>query len=166
MERLADGDRAAFHAVFVIVWPLLKRFTERALHSSPDGEDAAQQALLKLFLRASLFERGRDALPFILAFAMNECRTLRRKGQRRREDSLDGAGELPRLEPSPEEDAIARDLERAALEVLEGLPSRDIEAIARSLADEDRAPTSTLRKRLERARRRLRAAWSERHGIL
>jgi RNA polymerase sigma-70 factor (ECF subfamily) len=165
MERLADGDRAAFPPVFAIVWPLLRRFAERAL-GPKEAEDAAQQALLKLFERAALFEAGREALPFILAFAMNECRTLRKKAARRREDSLEGARELAVPGRSPEEELVARDLERAAREVLKGLPERDAEAILLSLAEERPTMSETLRKRLERARRRLRAAWSERHGIL
>src|SRR2546426_1152653 len=35
MERLADGDRAAFHPVFAVLWPLLRRFAARQLR--PEG---------------------------------------------------------------------------------------------------------------------------------
>jgi hypothetical protein len=33
MERLADGDRSAFHPVFAILWPLLRRFAARHLRA-------------------------------------------------------------------------------------------------------------------------------------
>ena len=51
--RLAEGDRDAFACVFEELWPELLAFTRRAMPGSPDAEDLAQQALLKVFSRIS-----------------------------------------------------------------------------------------------------------------
>jgi hypothetical protein len=67
--------------------------------------------------------------------------------------------------PSPEADVIARDLERAAREVLGTLSTIDIETLEASARGErPDLPQATFRKRLERALVRLRTAWSTRHG--
>jgi RNA polymerase sigma factor (sigma-70 family) len=165
MDRLSDGDRAAFPAVFEIAWPLLRGFSRSALGSAFDAEDAAQQALLKVFERASEFEAGRDVLPWILAVAMNECRTIRRRGFRRREEPLDGPDPAD-LRPSPEDQAITMDLEGAVRGALRELSGQDVATIVESLRSDRGASTATFRKRLERARKRLRAAWSARNAIL
>jgi hypothetical protein len=52
MERLADGDRAAFHPVFAVLWPLLRRFATRHLRPE-EAEEAAQEALVKILFRRS-----------------------------------------------------------------------------------------------------------------
>ena len=53
MCALADGDRSAFDPVFAALWPVLRRFAERALLDPSAGEDAAQSALVKVFSRAA-----------------------------------------------------------------------------------------------------------------
>ena len=94
--------------------------------------------------------------------------TLRRRAQRRREGPLEEADARPDPGASPEESATGRDLERAAFVALEGLPAPDVEAILAHIGGGERPdlPPATFRKRLERALKRLRRAWSERHGTL
>src|SRR3954447_2713270 len=84
MAALADGDRDAFHPVFVRLWPVLRAFVGRLLPAA-DAEDVAQQALVNVFTRVSEFDRGRDALSWALGIAAWEVRTVRRRSQRRRE---------------------------------------------------------------------------------
>src|SRR5688572_27366891 len=88
LVRLADGDRSAFDPLFTRLWPLVSRFTERALSQGPEAPDAAQQALLNVFWRVSEFDPRRDGLSWIFGIASFECRTVRRKRQRRREEPL------------------------------------------------------------------------------
>jgi RNA polymerase sigma-70 factor (ECF subfamily) len=165
LARLADGDRSAFHPVFTLCWPLVRRFTLALLRGAADAEDAAQEALLRVFARASEFDRRRPALPWILGIAFHQCRTERRRTQRRREDAL-VADRLPGAR-SPEAELVQADLARAAREVLAGLPALDAETIVAALEGAAPAdvPAATFRKRLERARRRLRRAFSERHRV-
>src|SRR5260370_788744 len=96
MWRLAEGDRTAFRPVFALVWPQVRAFAAR-LVGPADGEDAAQAALLKIFSRASEYDRARDALPWVLGIAAWECRTLRRRWERRREQSAPAPGRPARV---------------------------------------------------------------------
>jgi len=168
LARLADGDRAAFPPAFTLLWPVTRAFARSYLRDDAAAEDAAQQALVRVFLRAAEFDASRPALPWVLGVVANECRTLRRRAQRRREGPLAQAEGRPDPGPSPEEGATRRDLERAALDALGGLPAADVEAILAHIGGMERPdlPPATFRKRLERALKRLRQAWRERHGTL
>jgi len=161
--RLADGDRSAFEPLYQALWPMVRRLTDRMLLGAPEAEDAAQETMIKVFARASMFDPGRDVRAWVLGVAAYECKTLRRK-QRRRRDDAGGGG--PRVDPapSPEAVAIARDLELAATAVLGTLRAVDLETLRAVMNDErPDLPAPTFRKRLERALTRLRAAWSSRH---
>lgn len=164
--RLADGDRSAFDPLFAALWPLLSRVATRLLPHSADAEDAAQQALLRVFARAGAFDRRRDALPWILGILVWECRTLRRRAQRRREQRLPDGEALAALAAvdSAESAVVERDLLAAVEEALGTLPAGDREAILAAVRDGPRPAGAAFRKRLERARRRLRAAWRLKHG--
>jgi len=166
LVRLADGDRSAFHPVFALAWPMVRSFTRALLRGAPDADDAAQEALLRVFERAPAFDAARPAVPWIVAIAFNECRTLRRRRFRRREDSLDAAVEAAGGVASIEEELVQSDLVRAARAVLAGLPEADVETLMAAIGGSrpEGVPAATFRKRLERARARLRRAWRERHG--
>ncbi|MEE8551118.1 MAG: RNA polymerase sigma factor [Gemmatimonadota bacterium] len=168
MVSLADGDRGAFRAVYEAIRPILWRFAERSLGNAADAEDVAQEALLKVFGRASEFDRRREVLPWALGIAAYECRTFRRRASRRREDDEAGAeiGELKHGGRTPEEDVIERDLHAAAMEVLGTLRAQDVETILAAVQETHRPAIagSTFRKRLERGLGRLRVAWRARHG--
>jgi RNA polymerase sigma-70 factor, ECF subfamily len=165
LVRLADGDRTAFNPIYEALWPVVRRFTERTLAGSPDAEDAAQVAFMKVFSRVSEFDRGRDAVAWVLGVAAHECRTFRQKQRRRREDPGSG-GERSTSGPSPEDTAMDRDLYAAIREVLGDLSERDAATLQAVLDGEHPAvPAATFRKRVERALARLRSAWSSRHGL-
>ncbi len=166
MAQLAAGDRDAFAPLYEALWPLLRRFTGRALPSAADAEDAAQEALVKLFRRAVEFRPDGDAIAWALGIAAHECMTVRRRAWRRG-PHVALEGELADPGPTPERAAIARDLDAAAQAALSGLRAADREAILASLRSrrgERAAVAATLRKRLQRALARLRAAWGAKHG--
>ena len=165
LARLADGDRSAFHPLFDTAWPMLRRFARRALGDASLADDAAQSALLKVFARASEFDPAREALPWLLAIAFNECRTLRRQAWRRRKAPLETAGVVAGGGRSPEEEAVRADLHAAARAVLDDLPPADVDVLLSAVEDGRTRPTGVaFRKRLQRARERLRKAWRTRHG--
>jgi RNA polymerase sigma-70 factor, ECF subfamily len=163
VRRYADGDRSAFQALFDQLWPALLAFTKRALGSQADGEDAAQQALLKVFSRIVDFDRARDGLSWALTIAAYEVMTIRKQRARRREQ-----GEVPPTVqdhgPTQEESAMRADLRAAVQEILGGLSARDQEALGYLLNDVDPVTDETGRKRRFRALERLRAAWRRAHG--
>jgi RNA polymerase sigma factor (sigma-70 family) len=160
LERLADGDRDAFDPVFVRLWPLLRGFAARCLPRE-EAEDAAQEALLRLFSRAAEFDRQRDALSWVLGIAAYEIRSARQRHRRRREDPADGLTEKPDLARSPEQAAVAGDLGRALEAALSTLRPGDAETLlAYARGERPDLPGPTFRKRVERALARLRGAWA------
>ena len=170
MRRLADGDRASFDDVFAALWPAVRTFCARWLGDGADADDAAQQAIVKLFDRAGCFDRDGDALAWAIAVATFECRTVRKKrtrARRRGEVGLDEhANDLPHDAPTAEDAMMTRELEAAATEALGALSADDRETIRAAMTGE-RDPTvapATFRKRKERAFDRLRAAWRRSHG--
>jgi DNA-directed RNA polymerase specialized sigma24 family protein len=167
MAALADGRRAAFAPLYAALWPLLRDFCRRALAHEADGDDAAQQALLKLFGRAVEYDDSRDAVAWAIGIASWECRTLRRRVHRRREDGLPPDTQVG---PDAEAELVRRDLIQAAGELFGALRAEDVATITAAIdGDPDgRAGVApaTFRKRLERALARLRAAWRSKHGTL
>lgn len=86
LTALARGERAAFDPLFRRLWPLLRGFAGRCLPAQ-EAEDAAQEALLRVFHRASEFDARRDALSWILGIAAWQIRTRRTQARRRREEA-------------------------------------------------------------------------------
>lgn len=169
MSAAADGDRASVDPLFQVLWPIVVGYASRFLGDAALAEDCAQDALVALFGQLDRFERERDALTWALTHATWQCRTARRRRDRRGETTLDtiSDGEPTRDE---RETAIERELVRAALAALDALQPRDREILYASLTDDDElrralAP-ATFRKRLERALGRLRLSWRSRHGTL
>lgn len=163
LARLADGDRDAFHPVFVCLWPLLRGFVGRYLPPE-DADDAAQEALVKVFARAALFDPTRDALSWALGIAAYEIKTARRRRQRRREDG-EPPVETPDAAAGPEALAIARQATDAIEAVLASIDPADA-ATLRAYASGAAPPVrgATFRKRVQRALARLRVAWRISHG--
>jgi RNA polymerase sigma-70 factor (ECF subfamily) len=161
MTRLAAGDRSALPPAFAILWPLLRRFTGR--HLAPaEAEDAAQEAVVKIFAQAASFDASRSAVAWALGIAGYEVLTARRRRKRRREEPADAATLGARIAPGPDPEAsvLARDLE-ATLEAALGSLAPGDAATLRLYAKGDRPAiaAATFRKRVERALARLRTAW-------
>lgn len=166
MARLADGDRAAFDPVLTTLRPHVGRLCERMLGRGADADDAAQQALEKVFARASSFRRGHSALPWALAIAAWECRTVVRRRQRARADGDEGVEAATSPGPGPDEALLAREIEAAVRDALGRLSEQDratlsatFEFDASGAAGCPGASGATLRKRRERALERLRLLW-------
>lgn len=167
MASAADGDRAAIDPLFHALWPIVVGYATKFLGDATLAEDAAQDALVKLFAQIDRFDRERDALTWALTLATWQCRTARRTTQRRGETAIED-----RAEPITDGALIAeeRELVRAALATLATLAPRDVEILVAAITDDDAlrcalAP-ATFRKRLERALARLRTSWRSRHGTL
>ncbi len=162
LTRLADGDRQAFEPAFARLWPVVHALASRYLPAI-DVDDAAQNALLKLFERATEFDPERDAVAWAIGIAMWEIRTVRRRAWRRRDTSgLEEAADVLLNTVNPEERAIAANLAAAIGQTLATLRPEDRDALLRYARDE-RTVGAGFRKRLQRARARMRAAWRLRH---
>ena len=165
LKRLANGERTAIEPAFDVLWPLLRDFSARALGHDVDAEDAAQQALAKLYAQVADFDARRDGVAWVLTIASYECKTIRRRRQRRREDGFDGvtAPELV-VAHTPEAAVIERDLEAAARALLGAMSEDDARTILAAMADGRPSADATFRKRLQRALERVRVAWRAKHG--
>lgn len=163
LGKLADGDRAAFTEVFRLLWGPVLRLCTSMLKNEADAADAAQQALEKVLTRADDYDRSRPALPWALGIAAWECRTFARKRARRRElpDEL-----APEIGSGSEEQLAERELMRAAVDALGELSLPDRQAlIATFWAEAAPVTGATLRKRRERALKRLRDKFKRLYGL-
>jgi RNA polymerase sigma-70 factor (ECF subfamily) len=164
MARLADGDRAVFSRVFELLWGPTHRLCLGLLKNDADASDAAQEAMQKILERASEYDRRRPAMPWALAIAGWECRTLARRRGRRHEAPERDMGERAGAHA---EDAIAeRDLISAAATALGTLSEADRETLLATFSDAAASVSgATLRKRRERAVVRLRDAFRRLYGL-
>jgi RNA polymerase sigma-70 factor (ECF subfamily) len=164
MSRLADGDRSAFDGVFERLQLPLYKFCLGMLGNEADAADAAQEALQKVLERAPDYDTSRRVMPWALALAGWECRTLSRRRQRRREVAEAEAGERPGEDP--EGHHVQRQLVDAALGALGTLSEQDRETLAATFWDEAASASgATFRKRRERALQRLRQTFWRIHGL-
>src|SRR5262245_22658984 len=118
----------------------------------------------KIFARASDYDPARPALPWALAIASWECRTLAKRRVRKREV---GATEAPELIGADmESEQVKRDLVEAATAALGTLSPSDRETLLATFFDEaSSVEGATLRKRRERALVRLRTAFRRLYGL-
>jgi len=168
LTALAGGDRTAFDPLFRRLWPLLRGFARRCLPSQ-EADDAAQDALLRVFRRASEFDTSRDALSWILGIAAWQVRTHRTKSRRRREDLSDAPPEREDPAASPEEQAAVRQLAALLDRALGDLSPADAATLtAYAQGERPDLPGATFRKRVERALARLKRAtrWRIHHDPL
>ena len=118
----------------------------------------------KILERASDYDRRRSAMPWAMAIAAWECRTIARKRARRREVAVEGAD--PGSLFTPESELIQRDLEAAAVTVIGELSELDRETLISTFWGESpSASGATLRKRRERALYRFRNTFRRLYGL-
>ena len=164
MVQFADGDRAAFQPLFDALWPILLAFASRTLASAGDAEDAAQDAMLKVFSRIADFDRARDGVTWALGVTGYQVMTIRKQRARRRETGDVPLQRLPHQGASVEAVAIADELRQAVVQLVGELPERDRAALTCAFTGEPAPTDETSRKRRFRAFERLRAAWRRAHG--
>jgi RNA polymerase sigma-70 factor, ECF subfamily len=163
LAQLAEGDRGAFTLVFRTLWQPVLRLCRSVLKNDADAADAAQQALEKVLTRCADYDRQRPAMPWALAIAAWECRTFARKRTRRREIPEEQA---PELGTGSEDELAQRELMQAAVAALGELSPQDREALVATFWEEASNLTgATLRKRRERALKRLRDTFKRLYGI-
>lgn len=164
VARLAEGDRAAFTAVFHQLWTPVARLCHSMLRNEADAADAAQQAMQKVLERASDYDPKRPALPWALALAAWECRTILRKRSRRREVTGELVPEAPTDDQATELEQ--RLLLQNAFSAMGELSESDRETLVATFLDQaGDVSGATLRKRRERAVKRLRDAFRRLYGL-
>jgi RNA polymerase sigma factor (sigma-70 family) len=161
LSRLGAGDRRASVQVFGLLYPQLLQVATRALGAGPDAEDAAQQALVRVFEQAHDYDTARSALAWAVTIVVWQCRTIRRARSRRRTEPLGDERELLGSAVSPEQLVSERELRELALKLVTDLSAAEQREFARLLDDTEppaRVPAA-LRKRKQRVLERLALLW-------
>jgi len=166
MIALADGERRAFDPVYRTLWSLLVKFVSAFSGDATVAEDVVQQAMLKIFAKASTFDRSRDALTWSMTIAANEYRSHRRKLANRAMDQGEWVLAEPKDDETPEAIAIRNNLRDAAKVVMGHMRPQDLEAIVAALYEGQRPSLAApaFRKRLQRALANGRLIWKRHYG--
>ncbi len=163
VQRLREGDRRAFEAVFDLhadgVFSLLRRLSGCAA----TADDLLQDTFLKLAAAARDLPPGTRLGPYVFAIARNTWVSYRRA---RRFDLAATMDDLARAGPAPEHDVAWGELSARTVAALEALPPELRETLALSLSPLEAADVAhalgvteeAYRKRLSRARAVLRDA--------
>lgn len=162
MKALASGDRSAFTPVFRALWEPVLKLSQKLV--GDDAPDVAQTAMLHVLERAHEYDPRRPALPWALGIAAWECKTQRKKYERRRETGVEAAPESDG--GSAAADQEQRLLISAAMDAMGTLSEADQQTLIETYWD-IASPVSgaTLRKRRERALTRLRDAFRRLYGF-
>lgn len=160
MDRLADGDRAAFTPLFASLHPRVVAVARRWLGPA-DADDAAQRVLASVFARATDFQRGRPFLPWFWAIVANEIHGIarRRKVDAARETPLEAAASVS-ASSDPEVEMVEAEMRASLRKAIDELDPISAEAVRAQLGEAPAAHAgaspAALRKRMSRAYSRLR----------
>jgi RNA polymerase sigma factor (sigma-70 family) len=164
LGRLAMGERAAISPAFQRLWPVVRAFCQTYLKHADGGEDAAQNAIIKIFERVNTYDARRDGLTWVLTIAVWECRTLRRRlGRQPRTSSVSSKTERVDPRQSPEEEVSLKQSLESLSPLIDRL-SEEHRAALRDALDGARGDDVTRRKRKQRAIEQLRRWWEMFHG--
>lgn len=149
------------------VAPSIQRFGARMCRNDIDAEDALQDTLLTIANHLNTFEGRSSFSSWAFALTRSACNRKRRGLKNQPLLPMEAAEEKREEAPSPEQQALDRELAQALNNALDGLPDdyrevvllRDVEALtAPEVADTLGISVPALKSRLHRARMLLRDA--------
>jgi RNA polymerase sigma-70 factor (ECF subfamily) len=163
VARAMDGDKSAFTALVERHRRSVYALAKRMLRHPTDAEDAAQETFVRAYVRLSSFRPGSNFRAWLLAITAHWC-----IDQLRRHQSLplDACLSLDARDESPETHAVRAERRREVRRQLAALPAHYRRVIElrywqdltyAEVSDALAEPTSTVRMRLFRAHRLMRA---------
>jgi RNA polymerase sigma-70 factor (ECF subfamily) len=169
VQRAKRGDVQAYEALILRYQQLAGRTAYVITGSAADAQDAVQEALVKAYAGLARFREGSPFRPWLLRIVANEAISRRRAANRTVRLTLRAAEGRPWEDaaPSPEGAALARETQRELVAAMGRLRPEDRLVIAyRYWFDLSEAEVATalgcargtVKSRLSRALRRLRAA--------
>jgi len=169
VQRAKRGDVEAYEALIRRYQQLAGRTAYVITGSAADAQDAVQEALVKAYAGLARFREGSPFRPWLLRIVANEAISRRRAATRTVRLALRAAEGRPWEDaaPSPEGAALARETQRELVEAMGRLRPEDRLVIAYrywfDLSEAEMATAlgcarGTVKSRLSRALRRLRAA--------
>ena len=171
VERSRDGDLEAFNQIVRRYQLRVYNLAARILGDRTAAEDVAQDTFVSAYKALARF-RGGSLRAWLLRIASNLCYDRLRSAKRRPEQSLDEAMEspgfhVPSRDPSPEQQAISRELHNHVQRAILGLPFDQRNTImlvdVQDLSYQEAAEAmdvsmGTVKSRLSRARAAVRDA--------
>jgi RNA polymerase sigma-70 factor, ECF subfamily len=169
VQRAKRGDVQAYEALIRRYQQLAGRTAYVITGSAADAQDAVQEALVKAYAGLTRFREGSPFRPWLLRIVANEAISRRRAANRTVRLALRAAEGRPWEDaaPSPEGAALARETQRELVAAMGRLRPEDRLVIAYrywfDLSEAEMATAlgcarGTVKSRLSRALRRLRAA--------
>ena len=171
VERSRDGDLEAFNQIVRRYQLRVYNLAARILGDRTAAEDVAQDTFVSAYKALARF-RGGSLRAWLLRIASNQCYDRLRSAKRRPEQSLDEALEspgfhVPSRDPSPEQQAISRELHDHVQRAILGLPFDqrntimlvDVQGLSyQEAAEAMDVSMGTVKSRLSRARAAVRDA--------
>lgn len=125
IARAARGDREAFDALAAPRWPRISGLARRIVGDAEDARDVAQQVLLRLWQMLPRFREGAELDGWIYRMTVNlSIDALRRRQARPEQTAVELPLGLAEQAPGPEEQVLARELEKVLQEITFDLPPR------------------------------------------
>ncbi len=126
----ANGDAGGARMLTLRYVPRVLGYATRVLGDRAEGEDVAQEAMLRLWRVAPNWRQGEaKVMTWLYRVATNLCTDRLRQRQRRKLTALDDAPDMADTEPTAEATLIEADRMKALNTALSALPDRQREAV-------------------------------------
>lgn len=169
IEAARRGNIAVYEGLVLRYQDLAWRTAYLIVGDAAEAEDATQEVFMRAFDALTRFRPGAPFRPWLLRIVVNEARNRRRASTRRRALAVRATARYPGEEVtvlSPEATALAAERRTILLQALDMLREEDRLIIAyryffdlfeAEIADALACPGGTVKSRLARALKRLRA---------
>jgi len=162
VARIAQGDRAAFEALYRCYFPRLMRFLRRLLRQPHTIEEVLDDTLLVVWRKASSFHGESKVSTWIFAIAYRRAM----KSHGRFDDPLECEGDaIDEQSPQPEQALLHRELGAALERAMESISANQRAVVEltyfhgcryQEIAQIMDCPVETVKTRMFHARRKLR----------
>jgi RNA polymerase sigma-70 factor, ECF subfamily len=100
ITRIAQGDRSALEAFHERWFPLFVSIAKRTIGNPSDGEDIAQETIVRVLMKAHTYKPGRPARGWLMTVLHNRVRDWIRRQTARPAVSLDRSYEVMEVVPA------------------------------------------------------------------
>ncbi|MEO8191691.1 MAG: RNA polymerase sigma factor [Acidobacteriota bacterium] len=166
VSRFVAGDEGAFERLYHRYRPLVLSAALRIVQSREDAEDVASEVFWRVFRKITTYDERRPFSPWICRIAIHESFSLLRRRRTHARRFAPMPLREPAVESGVERSLALRQLAGRARAMVRELPSDQSRALrlhdagevpAALLSRSLRIPLPTLKSRLRRARRAIRA---------